>query len=330
MAPNTPSYESILRHFRACRGLYILGAGASAAEAPFGDDFVVGPALDYVRHSGSFPAIIPRQSELNQRIIRVGSALPMSRIFPYPMVCPGNDFLYQELLQRLPGFHARLFMKHDLFKYRFSGRQSGSYRVFQLFHSSLILNYNLDGLATDLCGTRHRVVDAHGTVKRGYGSACIAALVEEARELDVPSVSDDLLMCVPASYGDTQLAKRLSEVASFSQKFSPDFVTIIGYSFGCNEDFYDDRVSLDFVQDAFREFRGKIYVINPEPDTLRNMLAEGMRSKNVIGVRAYWNVLAHSFMQKICGRNERKSLNYMCEHILDTYGSRVCFPLNPD
>lgn len=330
MAPNTPSYESILRLFKACRGLYILGAGASAAETPFGSDLLVAPSLDYIRASGSYPATTSRQTELNRRIIRTSSPILMSRLFAESIVSPGDDLLYRELLLRLPTFHARLFIKHELSKFRFLGTQSDSYRIFRFFAPSFILNYNIDGLATDLCGNHHRIVDAHGTIARGYGGPRMAALIEEAREVDVPSTPDDLLLCVPESYGDLRLANRLSDVARFSRQFRPEFIAIIGYSFGRHGDSYDDRVSLEFFQQAFRTFAGNIYVIEPNPDIVRDMLAERIKSEKVVSVRAHWNVLAHALIGKICDRNQNRSLNYVCEEILDTYGARACFPLSLD
>jgi hypothetical protein len=62
------SYEFILRHFRARRGLYILGAGASAGIAPLGPAFWPAPT-DYLQQFRSFPAIIPQHDELTTGMI---------------------------------------------------------------------------------------------------------------------------------------------------------------------------------------------------------------------------------------------------------------------
>jgi hypothetical protein len=75
-----PSYEFMLKHFRARPGLYILGAGASAGEAPFGENFMLGPALDYIPRG--FPVDIPTHSELSQK----SSPLPM--VFPQRISFP--------------------------------------------------------------------------------------------------------------------------------------------------------------------------------------------------------------------------------------------------
>lgn len=144
-----------------------------------------------------------------------------------------------------------------------------------------------------------------------------------AREYDLQVTPDDILMCVPESYTDLQLAGCLLEV----ERFSPQFIAIIGYSFGQRpERTYDDRISLDFFREAFRGFMGNVYVISPNPDDLREMLADGIGSKNVLGVPAYWNVLAHAFMGALRDPNGTRSLNYVCEKILDTYGGEIVFP----
>jgi hypothetical protein len=76
---STPSYEFLLRHLRSRRGLYILGAGTSAGasewagEVRFGQDFLIGPALEYVR-GGSFPVSLPIPSELSRKIVNVARA----------------------------------------------------------------------------------------------------------------------------------------------------------------------------------------------------------------------------------------------------------------
>ena len=64
----TPSLESILRHFLSRRGLYILGAGASAELAPLGVSFWTASPIDYLRNVSSFPVAVPQRSELTPGI----------------------------------------------------------------------------------------------------------------------------------------------------------------------------------------------------------------------------------------------------------------------
>jgi len=163
----------------------------------------------------------------------------------------------------------------------------------------------------------------HGTVARHYGSPDAAALLPHLREYDLPVTRDDILMCVPESYGELGLAERLSQVT----RFRADFIAIIGYSFGRNGDTYDDCVSLNYLRNVLRGFIGNVYVIDPQPESVREMVKDVIRSKNVYGVRAYWNVLAHVLMEVLRGRCLQKSINYLCEKILDEHGSRIAFPI---
>jgi hypothetical protein len=128
---NMPTYEFLLGQFRARRGLYILGAGASTGDAPFGQSFMIGPAVDYVPGSRRVPrdrtgAIRIKSVDHRYRDTASGVAVLPEREFR-----PGTpEFPYREMLQRLPGFYARLLLKHTLSTARFSGRQGDNYRVF--------------------------------------------------------------------------------------------------------------------------------------------------------------------------------------------------------
>jgi hypothetical protein len=304
------------------QGLYLLGAGASAGAVPLGEAFWTASPLDYLRHARSFPVAAPDHSELTRRMIKASRDLSLSEIIPDREVRPGADVLpYQELLQRLPDYYARLQLKHALSKARFSGRLSDSYRVFQLFRRSLIANYNHDGLATDFCGGYHRVLEMHGTIASGYGSPDIERHIRSVRELEMPEIFDGILMGVPESL-DSALAERLFEIA----RYSPDFVSIIGYSFAQRGKDYDDRVSLEIFLNAWRHFKGNIYVIGPDPCPLANMLGERLKSKKVFGLRAYWNVLAHAFIVAMREPRSRRSLSYNYQQILDVHGSNAIFP----
>ena len=247
----------------------------------------------------------------------------LSRLFPGRAIRPGTpEFPYKEILRRQPDFFTRLHLKRALAEFRFSHRRSESYLAFQLFHPSVILNYNLDGLASDLCDRRHRVIAAHHTVAHRYGSPEVAEVLTSVRDFNRPVPSDDILLCAQSSYTDFQLQRRLSE----AMRSTPHFVALIGYSFGRNGSAYDDHVSWDFFCRTFHKFPGNIYVIEPKPDGLQAHIAEATKSKNVFGVRAYWNILAHTFMEASGDRPGRRSLHYACEQLLDTFGDRVIFP----
>jgi hypothetical protein len=308
--------------------LYVLGAGASAPDVPFGTDLMTAPALDYVRNSGSFPAIVSDKAPLTRRIVAEARKVPLLLAHPDREIRLGADVsLYFELIERLPNFYVRLFMKHLLSVARFSGRRSDGYRVFRYFRRGMIADYNHDGLAADTCFGLHRVIEMHGGIAPGFGSPHVAEIIAEAREYDDLEVPlDDLLMCVPESTWDVLLSRRLLEVVTFR----PEVIVVIGYSFGRREAGFDDAVSLDFLLRSFRNFRGNVYVINPDPYDLQHLLADGLQSREVIGVPAFWNVLAHAMMMEATGPRGGKPLNYMYRRILDDFGSGVSFPRSRD
>jgi hypothetical protein len=325
--PNMLSYECLLRHLRTESGLCILGAGTSAGVAPFGRSFWTAAPLDFLRNLSGFSAQIPIHSELTQQIIKNSRDIKISEIFPYREIRAGtDDFPYREILQRLPNYYARLLLKHRLAKNNFVALRSDNYAVFEFFRPSLIANYNHDGLASRLCGRRHRVLDMHGSVGREFGSPQVEAIIERIREHHLPEASDGILMGILESpCRDPGLVLRLLEIG----RFRPAFIAIIGYSFARNAEGHDDHVSLEYFEHRFSDFRGQVYVIDPQPDYLREMLSERLKLRGIIGVRARWNVLAHSFMKSLhapCGY-ERQSINYVYESLLDTHGGDIAFPL---
>jgi hypothetical protein len=264
---------------------------------------------------------------LSRKIIKVAQGVPLSRVFPDRIIRPGTDeFPYQELVQRMPDGFARLHMKHDLSGVRFSERPRDNYRAFRLFHPAILMNFNLDGLATEYCGDVHRVVTPHGTIPKAYGSPDVARLLASVRDYDLQLGPDGLVMSVPESCDDVNLWRCLDMMA----KCSPQFIAIIGYTFGRNDDGHDDWISLDRFKRAFRGFAGDIYVIEPGPEPLRETIADGVESNRVFGVRGYWNIVAHVFLEAARGRVDGRSLNYACERILDQHGDRVVFPITRD
>ncbi|MDP2046058.1 MAG: hypothetical protein Q8L00_07595 [Deltaproteobacteria bacterium] len=330
-----PSYEFILGQFRALRGLYILGAGVSTGSAPLGKAFWTTAPLDYLRNLGSFSADIPVHAELTQKMIDNSRSLSMSEIFPDRPIRFGieDSLIQRAILQRMPNCYARLYLKHCLSKFRFSGRQSDSYHIFRTFRRSLILNYNHDGLAADFLGQFHHVLDMHGTIDRRYGSPQMYELIDAVREYDLPDKHDGITMGVPESYFDKELAHKLLKAAREVSIFPPNFLAIIGYSFAQNERGYDDRVSLDCFLHTHRNFHGNIYVIGPRSDALddlKDLIADGLKSKKVFRIRAFWNLLSHAFMKAQRVQSGRKSLDYVYNQILDTFGSEAVFPLSRD
>jgi hypothetical protein len=321
MAPNQPTLEYLLHVFRTKPGMYFLGAGASSGLTPFGTEFMSGAGLDFVGNANSFSASIPDQPLLNRKIIAATERVLKSRRSGSRRFAA--DDLLPEILQRLPEAHARLFMMHVLANPLHSRRPSDNYAVFQAFKPSLLLNYNHDGLATDRCDGTHEVIEMHGSIHRGLGSPAIVELIKVLRESSIRLDDDDILLCVPESHTDTPLVRRLLRMT----QYNPEFVALVGYSFARTETGHDDHVSLDYFQCAYRGFCGPVYVLDPHPEYLCDMLADRLKSRNVIGVRAYWNALSHAFMQQIHFPGRHRSINYRSEQVLDRHGDQVVFPL---
>ena len=300
------------------------GASESAGEVRFGQDFLIGPAVEHAR-GGSFPVSLPIPSELTRKIVNAARGVLLSRVFPDRIIRPGNeDFLCKEMARRMPDGFARLFMKPDLSKVRYSQRPRDNYTAFRLFHPATLMNYNLDGLATEYCSDIHRVLTPHGTIPKKYGGPDVTGLLTTMRDYDLQVGPDGLIMSVRECYTDPHLADCLQRMATCS----PQFIAIIGYTFGRSDTGHDDCVSLDVFKDAFRWYSGNIYIMEPWPAQLREMLADGIESNNVFGIPCYWNILAHVFIRAIRGQICRQSLNYLCEQILDRHGDRAVFASN--
>jgi hypothetical protein len=167
----------------------------------------------------------------------------------------------------------------------------------------------------------------HGTVEPGYGSPSTADFVAEFRDVDLPALPDNVSMNVPESYFDRAPAqRRFRRLLSKVSIFTPDFIAIIGYSFFQSRTGYLDIVSLNSFLETRRNFRGNIYIIQPQPDALSAMIADALKSNAVIPISTHWNVLAHAIMRSASGHNRQKSLYYICQQLLDRYGDKVAFP----
>ena len=304
-----PSLETMAAQFRAQSGLYILGAGASAGEVPMTEPLMRDPAAQFIR-SGSFSAEIPKHSRLGKRLVAAGSRLTGNDIFPGRELRPGTDECpIREIAVRMPDSFGEYRLRHLLAAARHNGRISANYAVFRRFKPGTIANYNHDGLATDICGDVHHVIDIHGSVHPGYGSKEFGAWVYEARHYSLPVIPDDLLMCVPERFGDPVLQMRLLKTVLSA----PDFLAVIGFSFGD-----DDAVSSDFYTRALRHFQGAVYVIDPKPCRVAEMLAERLKSNQVYSIPAYWNVLTRALTTPEKGA---RSLRHQHEALLDRFGS---------
>ena len=217
---------TFLRGLRTGRGLYLLGAGASTGEAPFGSALLLGPLVDFLRHSHSFSATRPEQPPLSRLLLEVGSHLTSFDINGRSLR-PGSEYLTQELLRLiLPNF-PRSHLMHKLANASLRRRASHNYLPFRLAPRSLFMNYNHDGLAGDVIGEMHPVIAVHGSIDRWIGAPASLDFILSAG-IGLAIAADKLLLLEPKSYADLDLARRLVLTA----RFRPEFIASIGYSFG--------------------------------------------------------------------------------------------------
>lgn len=317
--------DLVLRDLIRLPGLYLLGAGMSAGHAPFGSSFMAEPALDYLRNSGGFPAERPAQNLRTRRVRAAGAQLTLSDIYPERAFLAGmmDDYPLREMLERMNDSHVYLYMAHMLTRARTRRQQSHSYELFRHFPPSLLLNYNLDGMAQKFCGARHRVFAMHGVFPDTYGSDDFERVLAGVREFGFGWGTDTNILCEPERIGDLMLGRKLVRASSRTA----GIVALIGYSFGRQSDGFDDAISLTWVTHHLRGFQGPVYVFDPAPQTLRDMLADAIESDCVVGVPAYWNVFAHAAIERLVNPASSPSLAYRCEQILDRFGERCAFPL---
>ena len=282
------------------------------------------PALDHAR-SNSFSAHVSNQSQRTLRSVATVTGtnlnIALSALYPNREFRAGTTAPPPEELARLQtdGF-TLLHMMCDLARPRFCKEQSDNYLAFELFRPGMILNYNLDGLASYLC-PGHRVITPHGTVDPWYGSPGGAEVLSMVREFDIRVSADGITLCVPESDKDAHLKSMLREAYGWT----PEFIAVIGYSFGRNGAAYDDHVSWQFFSRAFPKFSGSIYVIDPDPYDLACRVADARKTSNVFGIRAFWNLLAHSFVETSYNRQNLWPLDYIYDRALDKSGNEfVC------
>jgi hypothetical protein len=240
---------------------------------------------------------------------------------------PGTDDLTQELLQRMPPDFSRSYLMHQLAVARYRRRASHNYLPFRFAPPSLFMNYNHDGLATDLIGDIHAVVAAHGSIDPWIGSPEALDFIRAAGiDYGLAIAPDRLLMLEPESYFDDTLARRLMPMA----RYKPEFVAIIGYSFAWTGQRHNDAVSLDCFVDHYRDFTDSVFVIDPQPERLQEILSEGLHVADIIGLSARWNLLAHAFLEAVAGRLHGRTLKDYCAELFDAGHGWSAYPLHSD
>jgi hypothetical protein len=284
-----------------------LGAGASAGIVPFGLRFIAAPSLDFLEKFTALSVSRTKQDLLTQRSVEAAMPSLLSqrgeRGFDLEMRKAALAHIPNSVLVHELG-KARLKQLKEYLRYH-------NYGIFEYFPPTVLLNYNLDGIAGDICGGCHRVIPVHGTVKAHLGAPGIADLLGKVRDFGFDINFDDLLLCVPEPVlGEPDHAKLVTRLSPM-WSFEPDFVAICGYSFASPDPTsglrHDDRESLRLFVDRFRDYSGPIYVLNPDR-SIKEMIEERLKSPHVIWIPGKWNVLSAAMVERILGKGRAEPL----------------------
>lgn len=258
------------------RGLYVLGAGASAGIIPFGKELVV-KISDHYNEGGSYSADRPYQDRRTKWVINSSFKKPFELI-------SGNE-LYNDLISRVSSGFVQLRLFHELTKPVFLNVVPNNYAVFQNFPSSVIINYNLDGLAEKFCMPKHRVITPHGTISEMFGSPLVSELLNDGEDIEAFPTNHILIEPEPIAVC-SKLPLNIGAV---------DFVAIIGYTFGRNNIGFDDYYSFQYICKLLRlNPELSVFVIDPYPEFITETLKEQIKSKHIFSVNIFWNAYSEA------------------------------------
>jgi hypothetical protein len=258
------------------RSLYLLGAGASYPEIGLGAS-LSNEVRKRIWTNGIFPVSVQSTSSLKSSILHPNTAIQQQ-----------NCFIEQEELDALtpPDLVEVLVAQLLTWKEQIVPMQ---YRVFDLFHPSVLFNFNVDNLAYGV-NPKHELLYPHGKVNSVIAHS---SHMQQAIEwLTIPrSVAEYFDYWRPirehSSITSTNPYRRLKDIFS-----TVHCVSTIGYSFGAWGGGLDDGESFEMLTDLLRWKPKPVLIINPEPQYLVELLETAIKRKTVYGLCCKWNVLA--------------------------------------
>ena len=284
------------------RSLYLLGAGASYPEIGLGNSLSKEVRKRFWE-IGIFPALVQPTSPLKSAILRPDAAIQQHNCLIEQEVLDAHtpteivEVLVAQLLTR----------KEQIFPTQ--------YRVFNLFHPSVIYNFNNDNLADGL-HPKHEVHYPHGKINP---SIAYASYMHEAmRGLAISeSVAKffNYWRPIPEHPSITSMKpyRRLRDIFS-----TVHCVCIIGYSFGTWGGGMDDVESFELLSDLLRWKPKPILIVNPTPQYLVELLETAIKRKTVYGLSCKWNILAN-FIINGCFQKVYRGSSMSAKSISDAY-----------
>lgn len=282
--------DELARYLLNKKGLYLLGAGASAGVVPFGKQLAekIG---DTYKNGGSFPVDTPHQD------VRTNWAINLSLKDPLDLMIRGDE-LHNDLIRRMPSGFVQALLFHELAKPSFLNATPNNYSVFEYFPSSVVVNYNLDGLAQKFCKQRHHIIAPHGTISSTCGSREFGSYIEATRDWDIAAIPTAHILIEPEPITIySQLPANID---------GHEFVAVIGYTFGRNAIGFDDCHSLTYLCELLRLNPKPVFVVDPYPECVTETLKEKIKSNDVYGVPILWNVYAEAMIRSKNNKDSNK------------------------
>ncbi len=255
----------------------------------------------FILGAGSSYGLVPTTPELRERIKKaywsVGS-FPVSPVEPTPLMRrvigsfqgPPWD-IAEAVLSSIRPWTLEALVQQALHL------PTGSpippqYSVFGVVPSpAFIFNYNVDGLATTYCGSRHAVLTPHGTIDRTLlGHPDFKEFLQYLADLEVPiPFRSRPLLPQPEPH---EITNSFFYRAAFDLLPRCHSVVLIGYSFGRFGQTHDDSESLEFFAELLARNPKPIFVIDPAPGAVVEALGSRAGNCRITPVRALWERLA--------------------------------------
>jgi hypothetical protein len=191
----------------------------------------------------------------------------------------------------MPNGFVELSLFHQLSKANFWRLAPNGYRVFQEFCASIIVSYNLDGLALNFCGPQHRILTPHETVPYWYGATEIAHWLRDA--IAIPDLRRAQALNLTFFEPEDDSRVDIDYEALLGE---PQFVSIVGYSFARNDDQLDDQSSFERLTRALLLNPKPIFIFSPDPRDREECLTETIKNKNVFAVPVHWQLFARAIL----------------------------------
>lgn len=272
------------------RGLYILGAGASSPIIPIGGS-LINECANHYWNGGSFPTTIPHQDE---RTLETRDRASKTQL----ELTESGNYFYNDIIKLMPSRFVQYYQFHRIAKPAFYKVAPDNYAVFKHFPSSLILNYNLDGLAGRICRPRHKVIAPHGTVPARFGAPDMQSHIESAQMYDLSATPTNHILF---EREPDCFYKYLSGLHYPNIPFHVhcSFVVLIGYTFGQNRGEFDDHHSFDYLCNLLRKYPKPVFIVDPSPDFIAECLSEKIKSNDVHPVPIYWDIFSKVLIEII-------------------------------